>query len=146
MTPGTYLRLRREAAGFTRDDLALCLDSTVPVSARSRTELLALIEGDTAVIDAGFVDALTDLYRVGRFRFDRHVLIILIARHAGAEIAAPHVCRSCGCSWNDACEEGCGWASAEQDWCTACAEHAVDAVLAPPVALLAPGTLRSAAA
>lgn len=29
------------------------------------------------------------------------------------------VCRVCGCSENDACEEGCGWA--EADLCTACA-------------------------
>lgn len=28
------------------------------------------------------------------------------------------VCRACGCSQNDACEEGCGWAA--EDLCTAC--------------------------
>lgn len=30
------------------------------------------------------------------------------------------VCRVCGCSQNDACDEGCGWAAA--DLCTACVE------------------------
>lgn len=29
------------------------------------------------------------------------------------------VCRACGCSQDDACPEGCGWA--EADLCTACA-------------------------
>jgi hypothetical protein len=29
------------------------------------------------------------------------------------------VCRSCGCSYYDPCEDGCGWA--EPDLCTACA-------------------------
>lgn len=28
------------------------------------------------------------------------------------------VCRACGCSQNDACDEGCGWAGV--DLCTAC--------------------------
>lgn len=28
------------------------------------------------------------------------------------------VCRACGCSQNDACDEGCGWA--DEDLCTAC--------------------------
>ena len=28
------------------------------------------------------------------------------------------VCRACGCSQNDACDEGCGWAA--EDLCTAC--------------------------
>lgn len=32
------------------------------------------------------------------------------------------VCRACGCSQNDACDEGCGWA--DEDLCTACAPGA----------------------
>lgn len=35
------------------------------------------------------------------------------------------VCRACGCSQNDACDDGCGWAA--DDLCTACThgqEHA----------------------
>lgn len=32
------------------------------------------------------------------------------------------VCRACGCSTDDPCEGGCGWA--EEDLCTACAEPA----------------------
>ena len=116
------------------EDLALCVDTTVRVSARSRGELIALIEQDLAVIDAELVDALTRLRSVIKFAFDRHVLILLIARHAGAEVAAPDVCRSCGCSWNDACEDrgaGCAWATSAKDWCSACANAAVDAA-APP--------------
>ena len=129
MTPGTYLRLRREAAGLTIEDLALRLRGTVPISAHSRAELVGLIEQDIAVINADLVDALTDLCRVGQFRFDRHALILLIARHAGAEIAAPEICRGCGCSWHDACGFGCSWAGPAHDWCSACAEQAVEAVV-----------------
>jgi hypothetical protein len=32
------------------------------------------------------------------------------------------VCRACGCTENDACDEGCGWA--EPDLCTVCAKVA----------------------
>ena len=136
MTPGTYLRLRREAAGLSIEDLALRIDTDVKVSARSRAELLDLIETDTAVIGADVVKALQDLRALGAFAFDRHVLWQLIAIHAGAEIPAPEICNGCGCSWNDACADlaaggFCGWATRENDWCTVCANRAVDAALQP---------------
>ena len=35
------------------------------------------------------------------------------------------VCRTCGCSHHDPCEQGCGWA--EDGLCTACAESPADA-------------------
>lgn len=34
------------------------------------------------------------------------------------------VCRSCGCSQNDPCDVGCGWA--DEDLCTACVAGACD--------------------
>lgn len=132
MTPGTYLRLRREAAGLSIEDLAIRIDTTPKVPARSRGELIDLIESDTAAINAEFVDALSVMRTVGEIEFDRHVLIQLVAIHAGAAIAVPEICRSCGCSWNDPCGAGCSWATADHDWCSACAAEAVDSALAEP--------------
>lgn len=34
----------------------------------------------------------------------------------------PGRCRWCGCTYNDPCPEGCGWANRQQTLCTACAE------------------------
>lgn len=34
------------------------------------------------------------------------------------------ICRSCGCSQNDACADGCGWVA--EDLCTACVERGHD--------------------
>lgn len=124
MTPGTYLRLRRTAAGLTVEDLALRIDTQVPVSARSRAEWIGLIEDDVAVIGADVVQALRDLKRMDAFAFDPHVLWQLIAIHAGAEIDPPAVCGRCGCSWNDPCadlgHDPCAWADPAETLCTAC--------------------------
>lgn len=125
MTPGRYIELRREAAGLSLEDLALRIETDVPVSARSRAELLGLMESDTAVISADVVTALRDLRAMGAFDFDPYILWQLVAIHAGAEINPPEVCATCGCSWMDPCltEHGraCCWANHQADLCSACA-------------------------
>lgn len=144
MTPGTYLRLRREAAALSIEDLALRIDTTVKVCARERGELLRLIEADVAAIGGDVVGALRDLRALGAFDFDPHVLWQLIALHAGAEIAAPAICGRCGCSKMDPCQDehhqACAWADAEATLCTTCAARPLDPagetdVDAPPALL-----------
>jgi len=124
VTPGAYLCLRRTAAGLTLDDVALMTETTPPVSARSRAEWLGLIEADEMPIAAETVEALR-----GAFPFDPHVLIHLIAIHAGGPVTPPQLCRACGCSWNDAClddhDQGCAWSAGDPTLCTACERNAV---------------------
>lgn len=46
LTPGLYLLERRQACGFSHDDIALRIDSEPPVSAARRAEWLRAIEVD----------------------------------------------------------------------------------------------------
>lgn len=138
MTPGTYLRLRREAAGLTRDDIALRTETTPPVSARSRAEWLARVEADIDPVTFGMAFALARWVR-----FDPDVLDQLLAaqRSPGHAGAVPNICRECGCTHRAPCidvgrQQCCTWASAAKDWCSACAARAVDAAL-PPAGLAA---------
>lgn len=82
MTPGTYLRCCRLAAGLSLDDVALGLSTTPPTSLRSRAEILALYEGDVLPPPAGVVSALADLSAAGRsFAFDRALFEWLVEEH-----------------------------------------------------------------
>lgn len=121
MTPGAYLRKRREAAGLTLEDVAIRVGTMPPVSARTRGEWLATIEADAAPIAIATAFALRDC-----FRFDPHVLDALITLHAGhlaTEPAMPQLCRECGCSWHDPCLgrdlTGCAWVAGDPTLCTA---------------------------
>lgn len=101
MTPGTYLRKRREAAGLELEDLALMLDSDPAVSARSRAELLAAVERDAAPVTE---DLMRAVLRLGdTFRIDPVVWIRLIDLAEGQDIAWPKLCLACGCSEFDPC-------------------------------------------
>lgn len=136
-SPGKYLRLRREAAGLTCEDIALRTETTPPISARARAEWLARVEADIDPITFGMAFALARWVK-----FDPDVLDRLIAarRSEGHVGAVTAICRDCGCSWRDPCVDAgrrqtCGWVNADQDWCTACAaravDRAVDAALSP---------------
>ena len=83
MTPGSYLRQCREAAGLTLDDIALCTETVPPVSARSRAEWLATIEADAAPL--AFETALR-LHML--FDFDWDVLAALPASDADALVTS----------------------------------------------------------
>jgi hypothetical protein len=98
MEPGTYLRLRREAAGVAIADVAELQES------------LEDIETGGAPITVHDATRLREL-----FPFDPDVLAALCR---GQE---EPICRVCGCSQYDPCAEGlthCAWA--EDDLCTAC--------------------------
>lgn len=120
MTPGTYLRMRRVAAGLTIEDVALGLDSSPALSHRARVDLLTDIEADASPVDASLIAALRFSYP-----FDRQVLGRLIAIHdQGANIAMPQLCGGCACSFMDPCVDAhgvaCAWAT--RDTCTGCVD------------------------
>lgn len=115
MTPGTYVRLRREARRVTLFDLSLALETAPPVSARTRVEWLQQMEADIAPISMLTAVTLADL-----LCFDLVALCRLIAISEGAvDVVVPAICQRCGCSDQDACLGGCSWV--EPDLCSNCA-------------------------
>lgn len=119
MTPGTYLSKRRYAAGLTIEDVAERIDTIPHMLLHERREWLARIEDD---IDRPGKDVIGALSRI--FRFDILVLsrLLDLQEDVPATITEPRVCRSCACSWRDACKEKTGFCSwAEHDLCSACA-------------------------
>jgi hypothetical protein len=103
VTLGSYLRLRRKAAGLTLEQLAI-----------GGTAALA-IERDLRLPTAAELVELRASYR-----FDTHLLLAIVRG------ANPPICRFCGCSELDACVGargiGCHWV--ERDLCSSCAERA----------------------
>lgn len=148
MSPGTYLRKRREAAGLELEELALMLGSDPQVSARTRAEMIAAVERDAAPVTEDLLRALLSAgtawneqgrpYRVHAFPFDPVVLIKLMDAFSGVQTAGctalnpkgemPRLCTSCGCSDHDPCgwryhaaggaETPCHWVGADR--CSAC--------------------------
>ncbi|MFA6125053.1 MAG: hypothetical protein WCS75_01405 [Sphingomonas sp.] len=116
LKPSAYLKLRRVAAGLSIADVARII---APDNAdrREAVALVALLEAGGSV--ARKPQTLRTLQRA--FRFDAAVYRQLaeapVDRH-------PTVCRTCGCSEWDPCQDGdgrCGWASPTA--CTRCAER-----------------------
>lgn len=82
MTPGTYLKLRRQAAGLSVDDVAGLVHTAPHLGAFDRSAWIGRIESDVAAISPDVVRALASA-----FRFDRRVLLRLIdLRSYGADI------------------------------------------------------------
>ena len=111
MTPGAYLRMRREAAGVSLVEIAAGFSTQPRLAEHLRAELIELVERDVQPPSFATVELL-----IAFFDFDRAVLIGLIA---GAE---PQLCRVCACSEGDPCVtehgETCSWDA--PDLCTAC--------------------------
>ena len=134
MSPGTYLRMRREAYGWTLDDIALMTETApVAVCARRRAEWLGDVEQDRTPITADIVETSR-----GCFPFDRAVLHLLVAIYAGADLVAPQICRVCACSSLDPCNDEeagpCSWVSGDATLCTACATRSAAAMADAPIA------------
>lgn len=128
ITPGTYLRLRREANGFTIADVAAMIGTTPFVDQEARRQWLALIEADEMPAAPATIAALR-----GAFPFSIDVLHQLAEHHYGVGApAVPPICRICACTEWDACHDlatgdACGWAAA--DLCTLCASGDPDHAL-----------------
>ena len=127
MTPGTYLRMRREAAGIDVTDVASGL-AVLPwairrVGAAERDELalrVAAAEEDRLPYTRPQAELLRNV-----FAFDVDVYHQLLMLHFAGDdprarvgLPVPQLCRDCACSWYDPCPGGCAWA--EEDLCTAC--------------------------
>lgn len=124
MTPGTYLKLRRQAAGLSVDDVAGLVHTAPHLGAFDRSAWIGRIESDVAAISPDVVRALASA-----FRFDRRVLLRLIdLRSYGTDIGVtPRICAICACSDADPCldeqtHRACAWVSA--DLCSGCAPTA----------------------
>lgn len=127
MTPGTYLRLRREAAGMTTDAVAPFVITDPSVPTRTRAEWIESIEAGAHRVPYAYVIAIEPA-----FSFDPAVLDALVMVEAGDLATAPQVCRRCACSELDPCvdeetHDTCAWA--DWDLCTACAARLASDVL-----------------
>ena len=126
LTPGAYLRRRREAARISPAEIAEMFHTEPRWSEIERRDWLARIEADVEQPSFRTLVALR-----GLFAFDFDVLGDLVLIAHGAAIDPPRLCRCCACSERDACDcggQGCAWVA--DDLCSACAGQAVGAALA----------------
>ena len=119
ISPGTYLRRRREAAGLTLPQLAK-LYAYNPLGADAAEALLAEAERDETHLGWGVLD-----------RLRRHIAFLPgIYMCLAQGLNAPRLCRICACSWDDACYiggGGCAWTDHDRELCTACISKALAA-------------------
>lgn len=111
VSAGTYVRLRREAAGVSLPEAAKGYAHHA-LGALATELLLSEVERDLLQLGE---PSLRRLARV--FRFDVDVYLDL----ADGGVETPSICMGCGCTWNDACPGGCAWADASEELCTTCA-------------------------
>lgn len=128
MTPGIYLRKRREAAGLSLGEVARQLALfQLGVFGCGRSDILPQLERIEAGA-AALTRAQADLLR-NVLAFDPSVYNRLLA---GDTLPQPPICRVCACSFFDPCDTSatdqggsfraaCHWA--EPDLCSACADN-----------------------
>jgi hypothetical protein len=126
VTPGTYLRKRREAAGVPIEKIAAGISTNPRWNERDRIILLQGIEGDVTPAANITLAALGNFYRFSPRIYDQLVTI----HHFGGRVDPPQLCRVCACTEHDACRvDQTGWRSAtgglgcwwvEPDLCSAC--------------------------
>lgn len=117
LTPGAYLRHRREAALLSIGDVADMFHTQPRWSELERIDWLQRIECDVEQPTFRTLVALRAC-----FTFDLDVLGDLVAIAHGGAVEAPRLCRICACSERDACHDHggtCSWT--DQDLCSACA-------------------------
>lgn len=145
MTPGTYLRKRREAAGVS---LELAAVAFLPCSNPPFQPLLgppSVAQGMVAAVlkiaawlgelesDQRHVDGIALTQLSGVVPFERESYDRLVALHLGVDVAPPSICRECGCGVLTACiervesgipgcfaEHACAWSETDPNLCTAC--------------------------
>lgn len=136
MSPGVYLRKRREAAGLTLGEVARQLAAMqFGIVHLDRANVLAQLEKieDT---EAGLTLPQAQVMR-HIFPFDVGIYDQLLDHHLAAKeereaLAQPPICRVCACSFFDPCDTSatdqggsfraaCHWA--ELDLCSACADN-----------------------
>ena len=101
MSPGAYLRKRREAAGLTLADVAARVVTEPRMPEHERAEWLRLLETDAMPPSARTIAVLR---QVEGLRFSGEVLDRLIdLDYFDAKLPAPPICPLCGCSWFDPC-------------------------------------------
>lgn len=140
MSPGTYLRKRREAAGLSVDDVAAMLACDPHYPEHERRDHLKLLEAD-----AQPASALTIASLRSAFQFDGGVLDRLSDLfYFNDGLPEPRLCRECGCSQFDPCiadQSGpCAWAA--EDLCTACEPPAAARTPSPTVTASSTGEAR----
>ncbi|MEA3390048.1 MAG: helix-turn-helix transcriptional regulator [Pseudomonadota bacterium] len=120
MTPGTYLKLRRVAAGQSLIDVAAMVATDPRYGEIDKVSWIDRIERDIAALSPDVIRTLGQA-----FRFSRPVLEQLITlRNYGPDAdEEPRICHLCGCTQNDACLDpdtghGCAWSG--PDTCTSC--------------------------
>jgi transcriptional regulator with XRE-family HTH domain len=116
LTPGQYLRKRREASGLSIDDIAERIGTVPHWAPHLRRGWLEQIESNQ--MPATF-NTIVVLHQV--MQFDLRVLVSLTAEATDA----PRLCKVCACSDEDPCvgtSGPCSWVNV--DLCTACFHHA----------------------
>jgi hypothetical protein len=109
MAPGRYIELRRLAAGLSIEAVARLVFLN-PVGADAAAEALRRAEAGCELLS----DA--DLARLATvIRFVPGIYLGLVDGKP-----AIGICRSCGCSWHDACPGSCAWADGAETLCTSC--------------------------
>lgn len=127
ITPGTYLRLRRQATGLSVEAAvakAGCSSSVDPVAVQLLADNWRPAENDQAI----FASLLT--WQIARFLlFDNHIYDSLVANRFGHSLPIPQLCRSCGCSWHFACTHAahgpCSWSVGDSSLCSYCEDKQV---------------------
>ncbi|MBH9537922.1 helix-turn-helix domain-containing protein [Novosphingopyxis sp. YJ-S2-01] len=122
MSPGTYLRKRREAADRTLEDVARTLRPKWGVAQINwMVSHLAELENDEAYVTGVVVRNIA-----ATFPMDANVYNALVAIRCGVELDEPQLCRECACSAHDACIDalghGCSWVEGDPTLCTNCRE------------------------
>lgn len=140
MQPGTYLRLRRQAAGLTIEQAAARI-ALRPSNWQPAAAAIAACEAGGP--PGQYLSLAMQLTQA--FAFDFAIWETLAERAAdpASELPAPRVCAGCGCSWADPCgPAACAWRDPSHhggcDLCTACTFP--DAEAAHPEFARAPGT------
>lgn len=122
ISPGTYLRKRRIAAGLTIQQAAPAINEKSIYSPILR----GIMESawDQAEKDIALFGSVGSIRIARALPFDSEIYDRLVAIRFGHNLPIPQICRSCGCSWNDPCicaDDGpCSWSVHDPELCSVC--------------------------